>query len=307
MRNQVILNNKRQVKALSVITLILLTISTLSLIYNIYAYFEIKAKTPEIDVIGIGVAIGYIPKTFLYFSFGFLILSILNILNKFKLLGISGVILGVVSAISLVGEYAALTDILDDYVVYGYKCTLEWITVYLGTIIHILFYFFVFFILLKTLKILKTPEPVNSSVVNEIFFEIIHYIGAICGLIGLAFTTYVLIFLTEFQIYEMNWLKWLILVYCLIIVLPYCAVILFFIIKIIRTKKRTRYDEKQKNNLIKAGFTAWIFSIPVLLLFFIINLIINGSSFSILWLILYFFLNLFLFSFATLIYYKKDL
>ena len=301
------LQNKKQIKLIAIITLILLSISFLYIFYDLYAYQEIKNRSLNIDQIVTGIFIGYIPNIFLYVSFSLLILLSLKLMNKFKLLGILSIICGIVSAISLVGDYAALTDIINDYLLAGYKCTIEWATLYFGIFFHLLFFVITFLAILKIFKFLKSPGTVKNSVINEILFEIIQYIGIICGLIGLGFIAFTIIIIPNNQLFEYNWFIWLILIYSLIIFLPYIAILFYWIIKLKINKDQSSYDEKQRNDLTRAGFTSWFLSLPVMLVFFFIDFTTTGYVSSVLWLPFYIFFNLLIFSFATLVYFKKDI
>ena len=117
---------KKQLQISSIITLVLLLISFIWLFYDIYAYQEIRAKAPTIETISIGIVIGFIPKGLLYISFAILLLLALKHIVKFKFLGILCIIFGIVSSISLVFDFAALSDLGDDYLTArGYSSSLR--------------------------------------------------------------------------------------------------------------------------------------------------------------------------------------
>ena len=299
-------NPDKRVKISAIITMTLLLISFLWIFYDIYAYQEIKAKAPNIEAVSKGIAIGFIPKGLLYISFAVLLLSALKFFKRFQFLGVLCIIFGIISSISLVGDLAALSDIGDDYLVAGHKCILEWTWLYIGLIFHFIFYIIGLITIIKIFNEIKSFDNSKGSIINEVLFEITQYIGIVCGLAGIVFTLFTFFIIGNAKPVECNWLIWLLLGYCLIILLPYMLVIFYWILKLTGNKTRSIYDEKQKQDLARAGLTSWLFSIPVMLIFLIVNLGRLGLASTVLWFPLYIFFNLFLFSLATLIYFKKD-
>ena len=119
--------DKRKLRTGALVTLVFLTLASLWLFYDLYAYLEIKAKSPGIEKMSNFIGTGFIIQILLLFSFALLILKSFRAGYKAGAMVIAVIIAGTVSAILLVFDFAALEDISSDYLVEGYECTLEWI------------------------------------------------------------------------------------------------------------------------------------------------------------------------------------
>ena len=62
------------------------------------------------------------------------------------------------------------------------------------------------------------------------------------------------------------------------------------------------YDEKQRSDIIRAGITAWVLSIPAMLVLYLLHMNNIEGPGSILWFPYYLYVTLFVFSGATLYY-----
>ena len=206
----------------------------------------------------------------------------------------------------MAGDFAALSDLGDDYLKAGHDCILEWTWLYTGLVIHFIFYTTAIITLYRSLKKTKILNKLEVKVIDETLFEVTQLVGIVCGLAGVVFTLFAYFVIGNAKPPGPAWLTWIIFAYCLVILIPYFSIILYWIVKLILNKNRSVYDEKQKQDLFKAGFTAWIISIPVMLIFLLLNVGKGNFASIVLWFPLYVFINLFVFSSATIIYFKKD-
>lgn len=295
----------RQLRTFTAASLVLLIVSLLWLLINLYGYQVIRAKSPSADGYITFIETGFLPALLLYLTFAVMLFFALNRITGLKLLGILSVVTGAVSFMALMFGFAALQDIYRDYLNGNYACTGEWASLYVGTVLHLIFYIIGFITVIslrtKTGKWHSDKRPVS----NEVIFEVTQYVGVVCGAVGIVFTLF-----TLFQIIDKNfsahlWLIRIILIYCLIIFFPYVSVMLYWILMLARKKNLSLYDEKQKHDLATAGLTAWLISIPVMLGIFIPTAFKISWVLSILWFPLYLFVTLLVFSISVLYNFKR--
>jgi hypothetical protein len=295
--------HKKQLSISTVITMILLIISFLWVFYDLYAYFEIMARSPSVESLSTFIGIGFILRILLFISFAIMLLWAFRNGVKSDLLVIASIIVGVVTAICLVFDFAALNDIGSDYLEYGYDCTLEWIWLFGSLMIRLLFLVTAFVLSIRILKGSRLRTSAGEHAVDEILFEVTQYVGIVCGFTGLVFTVWAYIALNDFTL--KNWLVWLLMFYCLAIALPYLTMIIYWLVRLRHRTQLTVYDEKQKHDIAFSGLTAWLVSIPVMASLFIINFGKAASATVFLWLPFYLFITLLVFSLSLLLRFKK--
>jgi hypothetical protein len=295
--------DKRHLRTGALVTLVLLTLASLWLFYDLYAYLEIKAKSPAIEKMSSFIGTGFIIQILLLFSFALLILKSFRAGYKAGVLVITVIIAGTVSAILLVFDFAALEDIGSDYLVEGYECTLEWIWLFGSLLFRLVFYIILYQVIFRILRAIRGLTANPPPVVDEIMFEVTQYIGIVCGFIGLVFTAYAYVALGDFII--SNWLLWLLMFYSLVIVLPWFLLILYWIIRLSRKATPTLYDEKQKRDLASSGLIAWLSSIPFMVIILVTSLGQSSSPTVYLWFPSYLFFTLMVFSASLLLKYKR--
>ena len=128
---------------------------------------------------------------------------------------------------------------------------------------------------------------------EDTIFQIVHWIGATCGAIGLCFNIH---FIRKGPATQN--LAVLVTTYILIL-FPYGISVLYWLLMRIKQHFSEWYDEKQLQDISKAGFITLILSIPGMAGLFLI-----GESQTLLWFPHFLFLTLLLFS-ATTLYLNK--
>ncbi len=288
-----------------IFTAILFVISFLWLFFDLYAFQQIRAKAPQTELLSKGIVIGYIPAMLLYIFYFIFIISHLKQLAKFRFLTIPGILLAVASFITMFTDFAALSDIGGEYLIDGYACTMEWASLYIGFVIHCLFYVTGFALLYKLMRNMNSFVVEKVTAIREIVFEIIQYVGMVCGFGGIAFIILAYITLGDKMLSASHWIIGIISGYCMVIIISYIAVILFWFIKLNRKKILSEWDEKQNQDLASAGLYTWLISIPVMLVLYFIHLNKTGLIFTILWFPFFIFSTLFIFSLLSLYKFKK--
>lgn len=295
--------NRKQLKVSAVVTLILLAISTLWIFTDLYIYSEIKQKSPDWHDLRNLIVIGYIVSGLSFISFAVLLYMSFRNGIKTDVLIIFCIITGVISAVNLVFDISALDDISADYLQGGYDCIMEWTWLFLSLIVRLIFFVAGFMLLFRILKKIGSLNAVSKSVADETVFEATQYVGIVCGIIGIAFTTYAYITLKDFAM--KNWLVWLLMFYCLIIMLPYFIVIVYWIFRLNRKTTLTIYDEKQKQDIALSGMTAWLASILVMTVLFLFSFGKPASATVFLWFPVFVFTTLLVFSVSVLLRFRK--
>ena len=175
----------------------------------------------------------------------------------------------------------------------------------MGLIINFIFYIIGFITIIKIRREVTTSSINRKSVIDETIFEVIQYIGVVCSSIGLGLVLFVCLVLnhnhhviSKSDIEIMN-------LFCLVIFLPYIFIILYWIIKLIREENPEPYDEKQKHDLAMAGLITWLLSIPIVMIYFLIDNGRVGEISKMVYLPLYLFATLLIFSISVLRNFKK--
>jgi heme/copper-type cytochrome/quinol oxidase subunit 2 len=199
-------------------------------------------------------------------------------------------------------DWAALHDIFQGEP----NTSNEWSFLKMGLIINFIFYIIGFITIIKIRREVRTSVTKRKSVIDETIFEVIQYIGIVCSSIGLGFILFVCLVLShnhhvisKSDIVIMN-------LFCLVIFLPYISIILYWIIKLIREENPEPYDEKQKHDLAMAGLITWLLSIPIVMIYFLIDNGRMGEIFKMVYLPLYLFATLLMFSISVLHNFKKS-
>lgn len=143
--------------------------------------------------------------------------------------------------------------------------------------------------------VLPNTKIAKHFKMNESLFVVSHILGITCGAIGLIAT-----FLWQEMVVKTHFFEFLIILFGLIFV--YWAMIL----KARKTAKISdMLDEKQIDNMIRAGaVTLYLVSCMMLIMFFLSSnkvFTLEGK----IWFLFYFFITLVIYSASTLFYFKK--
>jgi hypothetical protein len=132
-------------------------------------------------------------------------------------------------------------------------------------------------------------------------FTVAQYVGLVCGFIGLVWTVFGLIISQRLNVSYYHMLS-----SCVLIVLPYGLVVLYWLLLKSNEKIGDWYDEKQSRDVYRAGFITLVITIPAMLVLFLLlhneALFIRGHYF---WFPFLIFFSLLMFSFLTLMYYRS--
>ena len=139
--------------------------------------------------------------------------------------------------------------------------------------------------------LLPKTKLAKHLIISEKLFIFTNIIGVICGIVGLVVTFVLPQFIVELHLWEL-------------IVTPFVLAYIYWLM-IIRIRKTSEIvDEKQDYNMTKAGALTMAFSIPAMVIMFMLyyNKILDGP----IWFPYYFFVTLMFFSGTTLFLFKKE-
>jgi len=291
------------------ITFFLFFISISVFVYNLFFYSILnKNIINNMNISYVNNISGIIAAISLIILFIFNIFAILAIVFELKIFPMESIFrsflffLSIISFIMIFGDFALLNDITKEYFA-GLSLQgiiSEFVILYLSQILHLtLFIFFILFLISKKKSNLKF-NPKEIPIKDEAIFIDAQYIGIFTGILGL-------LILISLSLSTPLWaIKKGIITVCILLVLPYAVIVIYWLIIKIREKITEWYDEKQFQDVTKAGLISFLSSVFTLMIIFLIqNLYSKFSIINIIWFPLYFFLMLLIFSGAILHFNKK--
>jgi len=234
----------------------------------------------------------------------FHVAAFLNIILQMKFFGGESVFrkatlfIGIISFMCIFGDVGLLSDIGKESQ-YGWDVKGEWIVLYLSLIPQLVFYFFMFITAISGLRLSRNVHLSDRNVRDETVFYAVHYTGLLCGGIGLLQTVTVLFIRTT-----ITNLKLLVIYYNTFILAPYCLIALYWLFMKFREKPAEWYDEKQFQDISKAGFLTLLVVLPFMTVFYLTDYTSPGGPAGVLW--FPFLINIIIASFSGATLYMKE-
>jgi len=298
---------KKTVKISSRISMIMGIIAMAWLVYNAVVLVIARPLIVNLEPVDslepfVGIVwIGFLFFFFYHISAALTLAFQFRFFKKADVTSILALCLGILSSLAVFGDWAILGDIGKEYDM-GWDTSGEWPILYIFQGIHFLFFCSMIALLMRIFRDLKSTDEQVPAKKDEIIFSIANCVGIVCGLLGLAWTFMILGLDLPFRKLGWNFISTIIL-----ILLPYGLIVIYWLIVKLREHSDEIYDEKQGKDVRRAGFTTLLFSIPCLLVFFIIfSLNQESESARIMWMPFYLFTILMIFSVSTLIYYRRN-
>jgi len=208
--------------------------------------------------------------------------------------------LSVISTIMLFGDFALTGDIIKEYAADLLEgIYTEFLILYASQLLHLVFYIFMIILLAVTgAKRINSKKPL-SIIKDEAVFIDVQYIGIMTSVCGIAI-------LTALSLFTPLWaIKKGIIMVCIVLVLPYAAVVGYWLILKLRERITEWYDEKQFQDVTKAAFISFLSSVIILAAIFVMQNLCDGFAIiNVVWFPYYFFLVLLLFS-SIVLYLNK--
>jgi len=297
---------KKSLKLSGIITLILGFVSFSWLIFDFNAFEFIRPKMinfeklgPVEELLGLAIWIGLLVSFFFHLSAILTIILQLRFFKKVNTFRLITLLVGIISFITIIGDFAALQDIGTEYK-FGLSTQGEWALLYLALIPHALFHVLMFILIFTTFHALRDQYQPEFVTKDEIIFITAQYVGILCGIIGLGFTSLYAVLQVPLWC-----VKPVIVPFSIFIIMPYGLIASYWLIMKRKEKVSEWYDEKQFRDVTKAGFTTLLVTLPWMTIIFIINYLATDGTMSILWFPIYLFLVLLIFSGGILYFSKK--
>ncbi|HEX3008826.1 MAG TPA: hypothetical protein VHO90_14555 [Bacteroidales bacterium] len=252
-------------------------------------FIDLKANTIYIHLIFYGLMFSFISHILV----GGAVLKSLKNEERLFPVGAGLVFLGSISFMSLFFEWAGLCDIINEYPK-GFEINFELGIINVTQLLHLSFYLFsIVYLLVKNYKY-KHLSPV--SIFGRQLFKLMNGIGIVCGALGLLFVYGCFHFNKSLKAIEIS--------FFIIILIPYMLILFYWLSQSFGKNTKKIPEDNQKTHLYKASLFALLFSVSLMIVFFIYNYgDINGPASS-MWLPFLTFSSLTVFSSAALLYYK---
>jgi hypothetical protein len=266
---------------MAVITLVVLAV-------NIYLFNLIPEIVVEKSKIQLIPAIGYM------FAFLFHIISVLFILNSFRIFKsykgfkIFTLIVSVFAIISFLVDKIMIDELADE-IRYGFDLSLFMLTI---PLVFKLFYTCLILVLVF-LYLNDKQQRSEVELKDETIFTLAQIVGLVTGFLG------ILLVVSQIK-QQFDTLLFSIPAY-FIFLIPYGIVVLYWILLKFKEKIQSWYDEKQWLDITRSSLITILLSIPGMAMLFLIK-----QPIEYFWFPYYLFLLLFLFSGTTLILFKKS-
>ena len=247
------------------------------------------------DLLGVGLLFTF----FAHVVMLAMIVVAIRTLDQVRLLGTASLVLCAVSTIMLVSDWACLHDILRQYPA-GLEIDGELSMLGTGLAVHYAYLPFQIALSASFLMALSNLQTGKSTRPGENLFNAVNTLGVVCASVGLTITAK----MSSLDLPARAW-KWSVLPMLCVVVMPYAFVFLSWLYGARKEADSGLMDEKQKTDLLKAGATAWITSVPVAVGLFIVTYGNPQGAGSVLWLPAYLFSSLLIFSASTLYFFRK--
>jgi len=298
---------KKTLRVTGIISLVLGFISFCFLINNFMIFEYIRPLTQRFEKLGADI-----DRLMIFVGIGFLVVfifhvcSILNLtlqlkfFKRFSIVRAFAVFAGILSVLLLIGNLGLLSDIGKESRL-GLDTSGEWIFLYVNHFLHAAFIMLMFGLIISSLQILKKNLPSESVIRDEVVFITAQYIGMFCGILGFISLAAYLISGLPFWI-----VKKAIMPTSVIIVMPYFFIVIYWLSFILKGRVVDWYDEKQLQDISKAGLVTLIVSFSLMALLYISKYPnLTESYVTYFWFPFYLFLVLLTFSSSVLYFNRK--
>ncbi len=295
----------RFLKSLHLFSLSFGFLSAAALIFNIVIFLPLYSRTTQFIELSpglesLGIVAGYNILIFAIFQFGSVITLLLHLIFRkmTSFLKIAAITLGIISGLMILMDLAILSDIGKEYLL-GWQTRGEWIILFISYGLHTITLILTLICLINNLK--EDQKPAEHVTKDEVLFLSLHSTGVICGWLGL-----IGVFAALFSNLSAWMMEQIVCMLGLMILSPYLVILTVWIFRRRLANLSPGLDEKQFQDLSRAGLQTLLFSIPVMIGYFGLQISsIARDAWPLLWLPLTLFLILILFSSFTLNYHKR--
>ncbi|MGM0366891.1 MAG: hypothetical protein ACQEP5_10230 [Actinomycetota bacterium] len=295
------------IKTSNKLALVFLFISLAGFIYNFIFYEKVRPGILMFEdvshIIGrmeVYMGISFILIFFFHLIAIFAVTAQLRFFKQESIFRSTLFFVAVMSMLLVLADFALLSDIGKEYRA-GLQTQGEWQILYASQIFHWAFMILMLVSIFLTSRRLKSTARKEAVLRDESIFINAQYIGIFCGISGLAIFLLLSVFLPLWA------LRKGIFTVSLVMVLPYLLIVAYWLVLRLKDKIGEWYDEKQYQDISRAGLTTLILSIFVMLVIFLVQFSNKNTDFiAITWFPFYLFIVLLIFSVSTLYYIKRS-
>jgi hypothetical protein len=295
----------RFLKSFHLITLSLGFLAIVALIFNLGIFAILYPQVtqlvefdPSWESYGVVAAINIITIAIFQLCGVCTLLAHMIIQKKTSTLVILAIVTGIISGLMVLSDITLLSDIGKEYA-QGWQTRGEWKILFNSYGLHILSLVLAMVSIIKNLR--DDKKPAEQVMKDEVLFLSLHTTGLICG--GLGLLGVVAGLFSDLSLWMM---ERIVVVMGLIVLSPYLVILGIWIFRRNLGGVTPGLDEKQFQDLATAGLWTLIFTLPLMLLFFGLQLSsLAKESWSALWLPLLVFSALISFSSLTLRYFRE--
>jgi hypothetical protein len=205
------------------------------------------------------------------------------------------VYLGSISFMSLFFDWAGLCDIINEYPK-GFGISFELGIINVTQLLHLSFY--LFSIIYLVIKHYRYKQSIAVNIFGKQLFKLMNAIGIVCGALGLLVVYGCFYFNKSLKAIEIS--------FFIIILMPYLLILFYWLSRSLSKDGPKPSEENQRAHLHKSALVALLFSISLMIAFFIYNYGEVTGPASSMWLPFFAFSTLTVFSSASLLYYKTN-
>ena len=259
---------------------------------------QLLEEQPNWETYGIVAAINIIVIAFYQLLSVIALLAHMITQKKTSTLVVAAIAVGIISGLMILGDITLLSDIGNEYEA-GLQTRGEWYILFASYGLHLLSLGMGVVALVGNLK--EDAQPIEQPQKDEVLFLSLHTTGVICGILGLAG-----VLAGVFSSLEPWMLQMVVGITSLLIIAPYLVILAVWLFRRFWGLPSPDLDEKQFQDLARAGLTTLLISLPVMAIYYRVQITQEGGIFSVLWFPLLLFMVMSLFSSFALRAYRYN-
>ena len=257
---------------------------------------QLLESQPNWETYGVVAAINIIIIAFYQLTSVIALLVHLITQRKTSRLVVTAITIGIISGLMVLGDITLLSDIGNEYEA-GMQTRGEWMILFTSYGLHLLSLGTGVVALVGNLK--GDAQPPEQPIKDEVLFLSLHTTGVICGILGLMGVVAGI-----FSRLDPWMLQMVVGMTSLLIIAPYLVILAIWIFRRFWGLPSPDLDEKQYQDLARAGLTTLLALLPVLAIYYRVQITQEGGIFAVLWFPLTLFMVLSLFSSMALRAYR---
>ncbi len=219
--------------------------------------------------------------------------------RKASALRIIALILGMFACLLLFADIAGINDVFNEYKkgnVAG-----EWKLLYTVAVLRGLCFLAIIACLIEAFALYRRFRTEDQVLKDEILFTLVHCAGVFCGVVGLFFSNVAFVMRMAHPLLYFTFP----IIFTLTLI-PYGLLAGYWLVTLLKEKSGDLYDEKQFQDISKAGLLSTLITVPFLAIIYAVNYSVPRGPIEILWFPFYLYFVMLVFSLASLYFSWRD-